>query len=121
MTNLASAWLNAGVETVRVGTGHTKSVFVRPSWIGQLTNSFCSVAPYQVFTTSDSFVMIGIGNDVQWQRLCQVLDRSEWASAPEYITNSERVKNKAKLSGAMTEVLMGKTSQEWADLFRGKG
>ena len=65
--------------------------------------------------------MIGIGNDVQFARLAETMKRPEWAKMPEYASNGERVKNKAKLAGIMTEELMKKGSEEWGNVFKGKG
>ncbi|KAL8280312.1 hypothetical protein RQP46_007229 [Phenoliferia psychrophenolica] len=103
MSNLASAWLNGGVEAVRVGTGHT------------------NVAPYQVFVTKDGYVMIGIGNDIQFQRLSAVLEQPHWPTSPEYATNGDRLCNKHALLAEMDAVLKLKTTKELSALFQGKG
>jgi succinate--hydroxymethylglutarate CoA-transferase len=80
-----------------------------------------SVAPYQVFSTKNGYLMIGVGNDIQFVRMSKEMGHPEWPENPEFTTNGARVQNKAKLAGTMTEVLMTKTSEEWTDIFRGKG
>ncbi|KZO91427.1 CAIB/BAIF family enzyme [Calocera viscosa TUFC12733] len=103
MTNLASAWLNGGVEAIRVGTGHT------------------NVAPYQVFPTADGYIMIGIGNDVQFKRLADVMGQPDWPTSELYRTNSERLANKFALVDAMTEILLTHTTAQWTEKFWDKG
>ncbi|KAM0747698.1 CAIB/BAIF family enzyme [Meredithblackwellia eburnea MCA 4105] len=103
MTNLASAWLNGGQEVVRVGTGHS------------------NVAPYQVFTVKDGYLMIGIGNDIQFARLATAMGRPEWADSKLFKTNADRMKNKLSLVELMTEVFMSENQSTWYERFTGKG
>jgi len=103
MSNLASSWLNAGVEVVRVGTGHT------------------NVAPYQVFTVKDGYLMIGIGNDIQFGRLAIAMNHPEWAESPMFATNADRLKNKVALIALMTDTLMEEPQSVWVERFKEKG
>ena len=50
----------------------------------------CYHVPYQVFAVRDGHVMLAIGNDSQFQRLCAALERSALAYDPRFATNQNR-------------------------------
>ncbi|MBL8571276.1 MAG: CoA transferase [Phreatobacter sp.] len=52
-----------------------------------------SLAPYQAFSAADGELMIGVGNDAQWRRLCAVMDMEPRATDPAFATNEARVEN----------------------------
>jgi len=76
LANQATAWLVAKQEPRRMGSEHP------------------SIVPYgTVYTTSDQReIMLAIGNDRQFQLLCQVLGCPELSLDPRFLTNPERVK-----------------------------
>ncbi len=92
MANQALNYLTTGNPPQRTGNYHP------------------NLTPYQVFECSDGHIIIATGNDAQYQRLCDILDLSEMAQAPEYLKNANRVENReimiAKLSAKT--VLMNK-------------
>ena len=69
---------------------------------GRTGNYHPNLAPYQVFDCADGYIIIATGNDPQFQRLCAVLGCEELAQAPEFLTNADRVANRAALSDALT-------------------
>jgi crotonobetainyl-CoA:carnitine CoA-transferase CaiB-like acyl-CoA transferase len=64
-------------------------------------NAHPNIVPYQVFETSDSFVIIAVGNDGQFRKFCKILDCGDLADNSNYATNSARVENR----DALTELL----------------
>ncbi len=70
---------------------------------GRIGNFHPNLAPYQVFDCSDGYIIIAVGNDAQYQRLCGLLGVTDLASAAEYATNSDRVARRDQLSAALTE------------------
>ena len=69
---------------------------------GRIGNFHPNLAPYQVFDCSDGYIIIAVGNDTQYQRLCGALGVPELASAPEYATNADRVALRDQLSALLT-------------------
>ena len=69
----------------------------------RMGNYHPNLSPYQVFECSDGFIIIATGNDPQYQRLCDILDLTELAEAPDYLTNADRVANRDALTVALTE------------------
>jgi crotonobetainyl-CoA:carnitine CoA-transferase CaiB-like acyl-CoA transferase len=61
-------------------------------------NAHPSIAPYGVFEASDGPVVLAVGNNGQYRRLCeQVLERPDLARDPRFATNLERSRNRALL------------------------
>lgn len=63
----------------------------------RLGNAHPNIVPYQVFPVADGHVVIAVGNDGQFKRLCQILDCAHLADDPLYATNPARVKNRTVL------------------------
>ena len=53
--------------------------------------------PWQVFQAADKPIMIAVGNDPQFKRLCGLLGCPELAEDPRYAANIERVRHKETL------------------------
>jgi crotonobetainyl-CoA:carnitine CoA-transferase CaiB-like acyl-CoA transferase len=76
---------------------------------GLMGNAHPNLAPYAVFDCADGWLILATGNDGQYQRLCRVLGLPDMANAAEYLTNADRIANRA----AMTERLTTATKR-WA-------
>lgn len=65
-------------------------------------NAHPSIAPYGVFETGDGPVVLAVGNNAQYRRLCEdVLARPDLASDPRFATNLDRSRNRAALLPAL--------------------
>lgn len=62
-----------------------------------LGSAHASIAPYQVFKTSDGFIAVAVGSEKLWQSFCSVIEREDMASDPRFRSNSERVQNRSEL------------------------
>jgi crotonobetainyl-CoA:carnitine CoA-transferase CaiB-like acyl-CoA transferase len=60
-------------------------------------NAHPNVVPYQVFPTADGHIVIAVGNDGQFLRLCDVLGLPELAADARYQSNAGRVAARAEL------------------------
>ncbi|MBB4305066.1 crotonobetainyl-CoA:carnitine CoA-transferase CaiB-like acyl-CoA transferase [Rhodobium orientis] len=69
----------------------------------RMGNAHPNIVPYQVFPASDGHLIIAVGNDGQFARLCAVLGVAELAADPAYRTNADRVANRADLIALLTE------------------
>ena len=79
LANQALNWMASGVVPQRVGNGHP------------------NLAPYQSFPTSDGDLIIAVGNDRQFAKLCAVLAVPALAEDARFATNPARVANRAAL------------------------
>jgi crotonobetainyl-CoA:carnitine CoA-transferase CaiB-like acyl-CoA transferase len=69
---------------------------------GLMGNAHPNLAPYAVFDCKDGWLILATGNDGQYQRLCGLLGLDDMASAPEFLTNADRVTNRAVLTELIT-------------------
>jgi len=95
LVNVASAYLNAEEVPRRFGTAHPNLV------------------PYQTFAAADGPLVVAVGNDAQFRALCAVLEAPTWAVDERFITNAERVRNRATLVGMMQEKLQTRPRAAW--------
>jgi crotonobetainyl-CoA:carnitine CoA-transferase CaiB-like acyl-CoA transferase len=69
----------------------------------RLGNAHPNIVPYQVFPVSDGHVVVAVGNDGQYAKLCRILGEPALAENPDYRTNALRVKHRdalcARISG----------------------
>ena len=84
--NQALSYLVSGVTPQRLGNAHP------------------SIVPYEVFPVRDGHVIIAVGNDGQFRRLCGVLGL---ADDERFATNASRVANRAALIAQVAERTLG--------------
>ncbi|KAL1844718.1 hypothetical protein VTK73DRAFT_1967 [Phialemonium thermophilum] len=104
LANIASSCLISGEkDTGRWGTAHP------------------SIVPYKSFETKDGDILFGGGNDRLFGILCEGLGRPEWRDDPKFKTNSQRVAHRDELESMIETITRTKTTQEWLEIFEGKG
>jgi len=84
LANQAMNYLASGVPPRRMGNAHP------------------NIAPYQTFPVADGFVIIAVGNDAQFARLCAALGLAALTADARFSTNAARVANRAELSEELT-------------------
>ena len=83
---------------------------------GRLGNAHPNIVPYQAFATADGHLILAVGNDSQFRRLCTVLDMPDWADNSDYATNSARVVNRQSLCGEISQRLTQHDIAHWLHL-----
>lgn len=68
----------------------------------KMGNAHPNLAPYAVFDCADGWLILATGNDGQYQRLCSVLGVEDLALNPAFLTNADRVANRADLTARLT-------------------
>jgi len=87
LANQALNWMVSGKVPHRMGNGHANLV------------------PYQAFAAADGDLIIAVGNDRQFDRLCAILDRPDLAADPRYRTNAGRVTHRTELIPLLAGVI----------------
>ncbi len=82
---------------------------------GRLGNAHASIVPYQVFRASDGHFVVAVGNDTQYQRFCEAIERGDLAADPRYATNSRRVEGREALVAALAPRLRERPVAEWLE------
>lgn len=62
-------------------------------------------APSNCYACADGLLLVQIGNDNQWQRLCRALGREDWLEDPRFRTNADRMKHTRELDEVVSAAL----------------
>ncbi|MBD1206119.1 MAG: CoA transferase [Rhodobacteraceae bacterium] len=68
----------------------------------KMGNAHPNLAPYAVFDCADGWIILATGNDGQYRRLCSILGLDALADSPDFLTNADRIRNRAPLTKALT-------------------
>jgi crotonobetainyl-CoA:carnitine CoA-transferase CaiB-like acyl-CoA transferase len=92
--NQALNWMVSGKVPRRMGNGHV------------------NLAPYQSFATIDGDLIVAVGNDRQFAKLCSVLGQPELAGDKRFATNAARVTHRVELIPAIMALTVRWTSND---------
>ena len=95
MVNQTSAYAAGGVVPFRMGNSHP------------------SVYPYEPMPTADGDLVIAVGNDAQFRRLCETLGAPHLAEDALFATNPARTRNREQLRALLTGLLAARPAAEW--------
>lgn len=79
------------------------------------------IAPFQVFSTHDSNMVIAAGNDHLFELLANALDRPDLLENPNYKTNALRRAHIDLLQADMERTLRKHATKEWLDILNKAG
>jgi formyl-CoA transferase/CoA:oxalate CoA-transferase len=100
LTYQAVAGLATGEVPRRYGNGHP------------------SIVPYDTFATADGPLMIAVGNDGQWRRLCDAAGLPALAEDARFATNPDRVRHRDELIPALERTFLTRGRGEWMAILR---
>jgi crotonobetainyl-CoA:carnitine CoA-transferase CaiB-like acyl-CoA transferase len=95
--NVAQAYLTSGSVPARQGNAHLQ------------------IVPYQLFATSDGWLVLAVGNDGQWRHFCTAAEEDELGSDERYATNSQRVEQRGELVPRVEAIMKRHTTAEWQE------
>ena len=98
MVNVAQAALSTGLPARRHGSAHPH------------------IVPYQTFATADGLLVLAVGNDEQWKRLCGALGAHERADDPAFARNPDRVLHRAEVVGWLAGLFATAPRDHWLAL-----
>jgi crotonobetainyl-CoA:carnitine CoA-transferase CaiB-like acyl-CoA transferase len=84
-------------------------------------NRHPSITPYETLATADRPLVVAVGNDGQFARLCRVLGTPEAAADPRFATNAARVANRDALAALLEQALAARGAAEWVAALRDAG
>lgn len=70
-------------------------------------NAHPNIQPQDVYACADGDVILVVGNDGQFRKLCDVFGHPEWVADERFATNAQRVRNIGELSGLLREAFAG--------------
>ncbi len=80
---------------------------------GRLGNAHPNVVPYQTFQTADGFVIVAVGNDAQFARLCRTIERNDLATDERFLSNASRVQHRDALAGEIQAEMAKRPLDDW--------
>ena len=95
MVNQASSFVSGGVVPGILGNAHP------------------SISPYEVYQTSDRPIVVAVGNDGQFVKLCEELGIPEIASEERFKTNPDRVSNRIELNELLVNQFLTQGADHW--------
>lgn len=98
MVNQTAGYLLSGIVPTRLGNEHP------------------SIYPYEPLMTGEGEIVIAIGNDPQFRRLCQALEVQQLGLDPRFATAPERSRNREELRPRLQEALARRSSTDWFDV-----
>ncbi|MDR2451369.1 MAG: CoA transferase, partial [Candidatus Accumulibacter sp.] len=84
-------------------------------------NAHANIVPYQVFKAADGEMVIAVGNDAQFAKLCEIMACPELANDERYATNANRVRNREVLIPLLQEIFYRRNVAEWISLIEPEG
>jgi crotonobetainyl-CoA:carnitine CoA-transferase CaiB-like acyl-CoA transferase len=79
----------------------------------RLGNAHPNIVPYQTFATQDGHIIIAVGTDRQFREYCRIVGVPHLADDPRFLTNRDRVSNRAALAQLLAEPMKARTTAEW--------
>ena len=76
-------------------------------------NAHQNVVPYQVFKTSDGFMIVAVGNDSQFKAYCETLGIAEYSSDPRFATNHARILHRDELIPTLERLMAAGERDVW--------
>ncbi|AVH36026.1 CoA transferase [Pseudomonas monteilii] len=87
----------------------------------RLGNAHPNIVPYQDFPTADGDFILTVGNDGQFRKFAEVAGQPQWADDPRFVTNKQRVANRAELIPLIRQATVFKTTAEWVSQLEAAG
>ena len=78
-------------------------------------NAHPNIQPQDVFKTRDGYLVLAVGNDNQFARFCDVIERPDLAKDERFRTNAGRVRNNAMLTPILLEALASRDRDHWVE------
>jgi crotonobetainyl-CoA:carnitine CoA-transferase CaiB-like acyl-CoA transferase len=76
-------------------------------------NAHPQIVPYQTFAASDGALVVAVGNDAQWRRLCAALEADELANDERFARNPDRVLHREDCVSEISRRIARRPRSEW--------
>lgn len=76
-------------------------------------NAHPNIVPYETFETADGWLALGVGNDRQYERLCNIANRIDLWEDERFQTNPGRVEHRRNLLPLWRAVFLTRTTTDW--------
>lgn len=84
-------------------------------------NAHASLVPYQVFETADGSMVVAVGNDAQWRKYCEAIERPDLASDARWAKVSGRITGREVLIPELAKTMLTRASGYWIERLEALG
>jgi len=95
LSNAGQYYLTSGKVTPRMGNAHP------------------TIVPYEVFNTTDGYIILAVGNDSQFKNFCDCAARPDLWQDDRFTQNRARVKNRDVLLPILRDIIVQKPREWW--------
>jgi crotonobetainyl-CoA:carnitine CoA-transferase CaiB-like acyl-CoA transferase len=81
--------------------------------VARVGNAHLQIVPYQLFKTSNGWIVLAVGNDSQWQKLCAVADLGQLAFEERFRKNADRVRHRHELLPILEQHFQRESTEAW--------
>lgn len=103
LVNVASSYLLSKKSPKRYGNAHP------------------NIVPYEVFLAEDTYFILAVGNDKQWQKFCNIIHRQDLAESEDYRSNQKRVDHRIHLIDTIAPILKQNKAAYWIESCTNEG
>ena len=116
-------FLDVTLYDTAVGLLHPQAAnfFLSGKTPGRVGNAHPNISPYDKFKTATGEVFLGIGNDRQFQRLCQLLEKPALSEDARFRTMADRNGNRAALTLELEALLTQRDGKALCDALLAEG
>ena len=83
---------------------------------GKFGSGHPDLVPYQAFPASDGYFIVACLTNAFYKRLATALGRDDLLTDPRFATNPSRVRHRAEVVGALSEIFRSNTCDHWIAL-----
>jgi len=76
-------------------------------------NAHPNIQPQDVFKCSDGQIVLAVGNDSQFEKLCEALELTELCNDQRFKTNAQRIKNLLELRSLLDQAFIKNSRSYW--------
>jgi len=80
---------------------------------GRMGNAHPNLVPYEAFATADGELVVAVGSERQWPRLCEAMGLPDLAEDARYTTNGDRVEHRAELRATLASRFADRSTAAW--------
>lgn len=101
---------------VALGSNQVTSYFSSGQVPQRMGNAHMSLVPYGVYPSQNGHIIIAVGNDEQWARYCQVMQRPDLLANDHYKKVTGRIVNRDQLDIELEKTMQTRSTEEWLDI-----
>jgi crotonobetainyl-CoA:carnitine CoA-transferase CaiB-like acyl-CoA transferase len=100
-------------STLQMLINQAQNAFASGEQPPRMGNAHPNIVPYETFATADGQIVVAVGSERQWPKLCEELDLPELAADPRFADNDARVRHRDQLRPILAERFAEADSIHW--------